>query len=140
VSPWFIPQVSDAVARVICADMAAHDATTAERVARNDALLRDSNEKIDDVAKLLEGYEEGLLPFLCECADVGCTEILQLTGAEYEAVRQHPTRFINVPGHHVAAQGWARVVEERGRYSIVEKIGEAADVVRELDPRSAGAP
>ena len=32
-----------------------------------------------------------------------------------------------------------RVIEENGRYIVVEKFGEAAEVVKALDPRSQGA-
>jgi cobalamin biosynthesis protein CbiG len=34
-----------------------------------------------------------------------------------------------------AAQGAAEVVDDRGRYTIVEKTGHAGDLVEELDPR-----
>jgi hypothetical protein len=111
---------------------------TAQRVAENDALFRRSNERIASVAAKIEAIEDhDLLPFLCECADLGCTEILRLRPAEYEAVRANPIRFINAHGHHVSAQGWARVVDEHERYSVVEKIGTAAEIAAALDPRAA---
>jgi hypothetical protein len=55
--------------------------------------------------------------------------------AERRANRANP-RSCALPGHQVAAQGAGRVVEERQGYVIVEKIGRAAEVVRDLDPRS----
>lgn len=70
-----------------------------------------------------------MLPFLCECADLSCTTVVPLTGHEYEAVRGNPTHFVNAPGHVVNARGWGRVVADHGRYTVVEKIGEAAEVV-----------
>jgi hypothetical protein len=107
---------------------------TAERVARNDAAFREANESIRATA---DGWRmTGRLPVICECADVGCSELLQLTGPEYEEVRADPRWFINAPGHQVNAQGWAVVVGERGHYLIVEKIGEAGEIVEELDPRT----
>ena len=111
----------------------------AERVAQNDAFFRDGNERIHDAAASMQVEESALLPFLCECAQVDCTTVVQLTSSEYEAVRRDPTHFINAAGHVVNAQGWARVVEERDRYTIVEKIGDAADVAVELDPRGGVA-
>ncbi len=112
---------------------------TAERVARNDARFRESNEKLLAVSEALDFGSDELLPFLCECADVECTTIVQLTGREYERVRRSPVQFINARGHEVNAQGWARVVDEFDRYTIVEKIGEAGELAAELDPRDAGA-
>ena len=109
---------------------------TAERVARNDARFRESNEKLAAVADSLELDEGQLRPFLCECADLGCTAILQLTRAEYEAVRRTPTHFIIEAGHVRHGNGWARVVEEHDRYTIEEKVGEAAEIAASLDPRA----
>lgn len=82
---------------------------------------------------------EELLPFLCECADVTCTKVVQLSAQEYEAVRQSPVRFINARGHEEHAHGWAKVVDEFDRYTVVEKVGEAARIVAELDPRTQAA-
>lgn len=107
--------------------------TTAERVARNDAIFRYANEKIRRAADEHEMRER--VPFICECADPECREIVLLDVDAYERVRVHPTQFFNVPGHQSSAQGWARVTEEHADYVVVEKIGEAASVVKDLDPR-----
>lgn len=111
----------------------------AERVGRNDALFRDANEQIKNVAASMDLDETGLIPFICECADIDCRVLLQLTGLEYEAIRQAPVRFLNAPGHVRNALGWARVVGEFDRYVVVETIGDAAEVAIELDPRAEGA-
>ena len=108
---------------------------TAERVARNDATFRVANEGISDAANEYE-LDDGLLPFICECADPRCTAVTQLTRAEYEEIRREPTHFLNIPGHEVNAQGHARVVSEHDRYVIVEKIGRAGELTEELDPRT----
>jgi hypothetical protein len=110
----------------------------AERVARNAAIFREANERIRDVAASMHVSESQLLPFLCECADENCTTILKLTGNEYEAVRQPPTLFINAKGHDVNGQGWARVVDEFERYSVIETLGDAAEIASELHPRDGG--
>lgn len=115
-----------------------HD-LTAERVAKNDARFRQSNEELATVAAELGMGREELLPFLCECADMSCTQILQLSAAEYESVRQSPVRFINARGHEASAHGWAQVVDEFDRYAIVEKIGEAGRIAADLDPRKTEA-
>jgi hypothetical protein len=109
---------------------------SAERVARNDATFREANEHIQDRA---EQYGlEGLVPFICECAEESCTTIVPLTLEEYSHVRADSTHFLNVPGHQVAGQGHVRVVEEHDRYVIVEKLGLAGEITRRLDKRGAG--
>ena len=110
--------------------------TSAERVARNDAAFRQANEEINDVGQSFDRPDDELLPFLCECADMSCTEVLRLTPVEYEAIRRDPTHFINAHGHVRNAKGWGRVVAEFDRYTVVEKIGEAGEVTAELDPRA----
>lgn len=113
-----------------------HLDSVAERVARNDATFRDANEQIQGVAATMDLEDEALLPVICECADVECSELLQLTRAEYEAVREHPERFVNARGHVRNGLGWAEVVKEYERYTVVEKVGDAAEVAVELDPRA----
>ena len=107
---------------------------TAERVARNDAAFREANERIAGFSHALE--REDPLPVLCECADPRCTNVVLLTHAEYEELRRHPTWFVNDLGHVVNGRGWARVVSENERFAVVEKLGEAAEIVEELDPRA----
>jgi hypothetical protein len=107
----------------------------AERVARNDARFREANEKILAAAESLDFTPDELLPFLCECADVLCTTVVQLTAREYERVRRTPVHFVNARGHESNAQGWVRVVVELDRYTIVEKVGDAGELAAELDPR-----
>lgn len=109
------------------------DEMSAERVARNDAAFRVANEEIRAAAA--EWNMDGLLPALCECADPHCTTVLRVTPRQYEAVRSDPRWFINAPGHEVNAQGWAYVISANERFVVVEKIGEAGEIVEELDPR-----
>ena len=58
--------------------------------------------------------------------------------SEYEHVRQSPVHFINARGHEVNAEGWARVVDEFDRYTIVEKIDQAAEIVAETGSAKQG--
>jgi hypothetical protein len=100
----------------------------AEKGAQNQALIREVNERIEEVAGDAASVE-----FLCECWDTSCIETLTLSIGEYEAIRTSPTRFPIMPGHD--RPEFERVVEENGRYAVVEKFGEAAEIVRKLDPR-----
>jgi hypothetical protein len=105
----------------------------AERVARNDATFRAANERIDATADQL-GVESA--PFICECADTSCTTVLRIALAEYEAIRADPTHFLNAPGHDAAGGPYAQVIEDRGSYVVVAKVGKAAEIVADLDERT----
>lgn len=111
------------------------DILTQERVARNDALFREANEGIQKAATKHEVLDQ--IPFICECADGNCRELLILSIDEYEEIRQNSRYFLNAPGHVRAAEGAAEVVNDRGRYTIVAKTGHAGDVAERLDPRGA---
>jgi hypothetical protein len=104
---------------------------SAERIGRNDAIFRQANERIHE---LVEAEEiEAPMPFICECADPGCTDIIRMTLEEYSEIRQDPRLFLNVPGHQAAAQGWAQVKERHDDYVVVEKIGPAGEVAEQLE-------
>lgn len=97
--------------------------------ARNQALSREINERVLAVAQTA-----GKIEFLCECADMDCTETIELGLTEYEHIRSSPTRFPVAVGH--VYPEFENVVEENRRYAVVQKRGEAAEVSAELDPRS----
>ena len=50
----------------------------------------------------LSAAHGGIHRIVCECSRRMCTELLDVTAAEYEAVRAHPTRLLVVPGHELA--------------------------------------
>jgi hypothetical protein len=104
---------------------------SAERIGRNDAIFRSANEGIRDFAEA-EQIEEPV-PFICECADLACHEIIRMTLREYREIRQEPRLFLNVPGHEASSQGWAQVIERHDRYVIVVKVGPAGEVAEQLE-------
>ena len=106
---------------------------TAERVGRNQATFRAANEDIHDSAREYEFSDP--IPFVCECTDPGCRDLIRVPRAEYEQVRADGRLFLNADGHEIAAGPHGRVVERRDGYNVVEKVGVAGDVVEELDPR-----
>ena len=75
----------------------------------------------------------GSVPFICECADERCMEVVRLTMNEYEEVRQHPRRFFNTLGHQALSvrNGAATVIEERADYVIADKIDVAGRIAEE---------
>ena len=104
---------------------------SAERIGRNDAIFRNANEGISEAAEAA-GIEDQV-PFVCECADPACREIVQMSMQEYREIREDPRLFLNVPGHEASAQGWGQVVENRERYVVVVKVGPAGEVAEQLE-------
>lgn len=108
---------------------------TDEQIGRNDAYFREMNEQIVDAAQRF-GASAERLPFLCECAEETCTAIVRLTLEEYEAVRSVSTHFLNAPGHDVEDGSAVAVIERFPAYTLVAKIGRAAEIADDSDPRS----
>jgi hypothetical protein len=106
-----------------------------ERIARNQATFREANERIGAAAGVYAF--EMPVPFICECADPTCAEIVRLALSQYEEVRADPRYFLNAPDHQAAAQGAAAVVAKREGYVISEKKGHAGEIVESLDQRSS---
>src|ERR671911_1069277 len=99
-----------------------------ERQARNEALVREVNERINtlDRSAAGSGAVEGAdtFGFHCECGrDGGCPEMVWMTLDEYEVVRAQDDRFVVVPGHET--DDLERVVEENERFVIVDKVDAA---------------
>ena len=104
----------------------------AARVAMNQARFREANEEIEPRA-VIAGVE--MVPFICECADPNCTKIIRATTGEYETVRADPVLFLNALGHEVHSGEYAKVVSRNDRFVVTKKIGDAARIVKSLDPR-----
>ena len=62
-----------------------------ERQGRNEALFREVNERIKEVAT------DGSAEFLCECGNEECTRPILMRLDEYEAVRADPLQFAVAP-------------------------------------------
>jgi hypothetical protein len=101
------------------------------RAAANEATIRDVNEGIE--RGQWPGEEDSPVGFRCECARLGCNQLIELTVREYERIRANPRRFVVVPGHEYP--GVETVVAARPGYVIVEKLDQAAEVAEEHDPR-----
>ncbi len=100
-----------------------------QRVAMNEATFRKVNEGME------AGQEpSGLMSYVCECGRLHCTRLIQLTRAEYEAVRASPQTFAIVDGHEILEA--EAIVERHDRYLVVEKSGAPeGEIVEHTDPR-----
>jgi hypothetical protein len=110
----------------------------ARRLAENEALFREVNERTSDVNDDWARREGSLPPFqiLCECGLEGCSLPLTVTPQLYESVRAHAARFLVAPGHE--QPDVERVVEAVAGVHVVEKTGASKPYVERLDPRSRG--
>jgi len=107
-----------------------------ERAAHNESRYRALNERMEGHNAVHVWVDPPMPDWVCECASSECMKPVRLTIAEYEAVRANPTRFFVLPSDEHLTPAVERVVERHDRYWVVEKIGEAAEVSEELDPRS----
>jgi hypothetical protein len=100
--------------------------------AHTESLFRNVNERI---AASAERFEADRTQFVCECADPNCTHRVEATLNEYEAVRADGATFMLAPGH--AHDDIERVLEDRGRFHIVEKVQKTVRAtVQRLNPRA----
>ncbi len=110
-----------------------------ERAGENESRYRNLNERMEPHNAAHVWVDPPMPDWVCECASTECMKPVRLTFAEYEAVRAEPTRFFVLPDEEHLSLAVERVVERNERYWVVEKIGEAAEVSEQLDPRSSGA-
>ena len=103
-----------------------------QRAGANEATIRDVNEGIE--RGQWPGEEDAPVGFRCECAQLGCNQLIELSVREYEDIRAHPRRFVVVPGHE--APDVETVIEAGPRYVIVEKPDQAGEVAEQHDPRA----
>lgn len=100
-----------------------------ERVAKNEAVFREVNERIRDITS----YED-VIEFLCECGDRSCLAPIPMSAGEYEHVRSDATWFFVVPGHAIGDV--EVVIEMEARFHVVRKrVGVPAAIADTTDPR-----
>ena len=104
-----------------------------ERLAKNEILFRAINERLDQMSVPWSKTTD----YLCECSDMFCTKVVELTDDEYERVRSRPTLFVVAHGHEQLEI--ERVVEATEGFLLVEKIVAVDEIIRQ-DPRSGESP
>ncbi|MGH2882508.1 MAG: hypothetical protein ACRDPA_07380 [Solirubrobacteraceae bacterium] len=103
-----------------------------QRTARNEAIFREINEGIR--RGRWPGEEHSITSFRCECASLGCSDMLALSFHDYEDIRKHPRRFLVATGHE--RLDVEVVVARQPNYLVVQKTGEAGQVAEAADPRN----
>ena len=103
------------------------------RVGENEALFRSVNEQVHDLNRSF--LVEGRLRIVCECGEQSCMDQIELSPAEYEAVREDSSLFAVKPGHDDPFV--ETVVDRRDEYWVVRKApGAPQRIARETDPRA----
>lgn len=111
-------------------------AQTERRAAENQSLFRQVNEQIEALNAAFDAFTPHG-SWSCECANTSCLERLEMTLAEYEALRRQSNRFAVAPGEDHVWQDVENVVHRTERYWVVEKEGAAGERAIELDGRAA---
>jgi 5-bromo-4-chloroindolyl phosphate hydrolysis protein len=99
------------------------------RAARNQALFRAVNEKMESLNETFEQLTPNFT-IVCECADPDCLEMIEVQKEEYLAVRAEPRRFLVRPDHVYPDIEF--VVRESTGYVVVEKTAVAGEVAEAL--------
>jgi hypothetical protein len=100
-----------------------------ERLARNQALFREVNERL---LELSDGFQDGSMTFVCECSSEDCTATVTMAHEDYESVRAHSTFFVVLTGHELLEV--EKVIDRRDGFTIVQKVTES-DYAAQTDPR-----
>jgi hypothetical protein len=104
-----------------------------ERIGLNEAVFREVNERIENLAERFELQNEPL-DLVCECGDSDCVRRISMTRMEYERLRSDPHQFAVHPGHEFPDV--EEVVERRRGYDIVSKnSGRPEQIAEQTDPR-----
>ena len=95
------------------------------RAAKNQALYRNVNERIEALAASFENLSRNRIEtFVCECADPSCVEQVHLSIGDYERVREDGNRFVVRAGH--VFPDIDDVVATHDGYAVVAKRGAGA--------------
>jgi hypothetical protein len=106
------------------------------RVAINEGLLRDMNDRIDELMDRFgdgeAGAQEQEADFLCECGNEDCIDTVRMSVREYENARRVENQFVVFPGHE--DPDVEDVAATRARYTVVRKHPAEASIAEETDP------
>jgi hypothetical protein len=108
------------------------DAESEERIGRNEAIARQVNEAIESGTGRADDHAP--IAFRCECGQLGCNQLIEVTVGDYERVRAHSRHFLVVDGHEQPAV--ESVVQRHSGYAVVEKHDAAGRVADASDPRA----
>jgi hypothetical protein len=115
--------------------MPSHEEARALKLATNQSRFRSANERLRRAAASHRFRQTDRVPFICECADENCREIVMLTIDDYENIRSRPAWFLLVAGHEDEETTHERIIDAEQGYAVVEKVGTAGEEAARLDER-----
>ena len=83
------------------------------RYARNQELFREVNDRIAELATKWGSQPMGIV---CECANTGCAQMIQIPVEDYRRVRQSSGWFVIIPGHIIEDE---QLIERHASYDII---------------------
>jgi hypothetical protein len=105
-----------------------------KRIGLNEAVFREVNERIENLAETFDLTKEPL-DLVCECGDTNCVQRISMTRSEYEELRSNPHHFAVYPDHDIPDV--ETVVAEAKGYMVVSKNrGTPEQIAEQTDPRS----
>jgi hypothetical protein len=87
-----------------------------DRLLANQETFRAANRGMMEVANV---GSQVPVPFLCECADLGCLGRVEASLPECEEAHRGADRYFILPGH-LRVEG-EEILSENGRYEVVSK-------------------
>jgi hypothetical protein len=88
-----------------------------KRILQNEALFREVNKRIAELDDRISAPGD-LLPLICECANIGCTTVIEVDGGTFKTVRKNLLLFLVARGHETDDE---TVIGSGTGYFIVEK-------------------
>jgi hypothetical protein len=111
-----------------------------ERAATNQNLFREINERVKEL-NLGFSFVVPVGEWICECANDSCTDRIEMSAEEYEAIRRDGARFFVAPSDEHVWSDVEQITQRNDRYWIVEKTTDQARVLaKRADPRSNDGP
>jgi hypothetical protein len=105
------------------------------RRARNEVVFRTVNEEIKALIDA-DDIDLPLAPFLCECGDRECRDLIRVPLAKYSDVRASPRRFILATGHERRDGKETTTVETHDGFVVIEKSGIAGEIAEEHEEKA----
>ncbi len=106
------------------------------RFAANQTVFRRSNERL---SRRLGPSAPNLVPYVCECGDDSCSDLILLPSAEYDHVRSNSAWLLIALDHAILSGGSERIAETHERYQVAEKSGTAGELAVALDTRASSS-
>jgi hypothetical protein len=91
-----------------------------ERLVKNEMAFRAHNERRAELEEAGGVERDEEIPFVCECGNPDCTSPIEISVELYERIHKRDDRFVVKHGHVFPEV--ERVVDEAGRYLVVEKL------------------